>query len=90
MVLALPEASYLDDKPIGSNEREVANAWKEGGLEAEKAKRIEVHRAQTRPLEKDPEWEERKAKLAEQQRRALARILVERFDIEPYSDFSSK
>lgn len=77
MVMAMPDVSYLDDRPVGSNERSKAQAWSEGGKEAEQKVRAEQHSRMTRPLHQDEDWAERKAKMAENHRRAFARMEAE-------------
>lgn len=45
MVVALKNLKYLDDRPVADDERQCCEAWAKGGVEAEKAKRIEINLA---------------------------------------------
>ncbi|KAH0787035.1 Leucine Rich Repeat family protein [Histomonas meleagridis] len=39
IILQFPDLRYLDDAPVTDEERRLVNAWKEGGIEAEKRER---------------------------------------------------
>ena len=40
LTLMFPELRFLDDAPVTEEDRRLANAWNEGGLQAERAERI--------------------------------------------------
>ena len=39
---ALPELTYLDDRPVFPNERELVQAWLDGGVDAERTARDSI------------------------------------------------
>lgn len=49
MIASLPELTYLDDRPVFENEREVVQAWARGGVGEERVARDAIRvRAQQR------------------------------------------
>ena len=60
---ALKNLKYLDERPVFEDERATSEAWCSGGMEAEKAKRQEIHEKKVAKenddREKDLAWRER-------------------------------
>jgi len=73
---SLKNLQYLDDRPIFEIERISANAWSEGGAEAEKEARAKYQQEKNDKIKSITQWgtklsEEAKAKRKEQMRRML-------------------
>ncbi|GIL87407.1 hypothetical protein Vretifemale_15526, partial [Volvox reticuliferus] len=72
IITSIPTLTYLDDRPVFDNERKIAEAWLEGGLEAERAMRNKLKEEEDNRNRKNHEfmmqmraqgWRERRERL---------------------------
>ncbi|KXZ45339.1 hypothetical protein GPECTOR_56g436 [Gonium pectorale] len=72
IIISIPTLTYLDDRPVFDNERRTAEAWAEGGLEAERAMRTKLKEEEDERNRKNHEfmmqmraqgWRERRKRL---------------------------
>ncbi|KAG2449026.1 hypothetical protein HYH02_005778 [Chlamydomonas schloesseri] len=56
LVTSIPSLTYLDDRPVFDNERKIAQAWLEGGLEGERAMRNQLKEEEEERSRKNHEF----------------------------------